>query len=211
MSLREPMMKRFAFLLACALSAAPVVAVAQAVPAQLRPAEAGWVSRVQDSLNAITVSKSRFQQIAPDGKRTTGTAWLSRPGKMRFDYDKPSPLLLVANDGKIVYQDRDLGQVTTIPLDRTPLGLLLRPNLRFSGDVTVTGFKHDNGLVQITLVRTANPSEGSLTLILNEQPLTLRSWVVQDAQGRETQIDLFDTQTGISLVPHLFDLPKEQN
>lgn len=138
-------------------------------PAALRPTDAGWIARVQDALNAIHVIKARFQQIAPDGARSTGQAWLERPGKMRFDYDKPSPLLLVANQGKIVYQDRELGQVTTLPLDRTPLGLLLRPDLKLSGDVTVTAFEHGHGLVQVTLVRTATPSEGSLTLILQNR------------------------------------------
>ncbi|NVN04392.1 outer membrane lipoprotein carrier protein LolA [Asaia spathodeae] len=190
---------------------APVPIMAQVKPAVLRPADAGWIARVQDALNGIHAIKARFQQIAPDGARTTGTAWLDRPGRMRFDYDKPSPLLLIANQGQIVYQDRELGQVTTLPLDRTPLGLLLRPDLRLSGDVTVTGFQHDKGLVQVTLVRTATPSEGSLTLIFADSPLTLRSWVVKDAQGRETQIDLFDVAANPTLPDTLFALPKEQD
>lgn len=189
----------------------PVPVMAQATPAVLRPADAGWIARVQDALNGIHAIKARFQQIAPDGERTTGTAWLDRPGRMRFDYDKPSPLLLIANQGQIVYQDRELGQVTTLPLDRTPLGLLLRPDLRLSGDVTVTGFQHDKGLVQVTLVRTATPSEGSLTLIFADTPLTLKSWVVKDAQGRETQIDLFNVASNPSLSESLFALPKEQD
>ncbi|NVN00919.1 MULTISPECIES: LolA family protein [Asaia] len=190
---------------------APVPVMAQVKPAVLRPADTGWIARVQDALNGIHAIKARFQQIAPDGARTTGTAWLDRPGRMRFDYDKPSPLLLIANQGQIVYQDRELGQVTTLPLDRTPLGLLLRPDLRLSGDVTVTGFQHDKGLVQVTLVRSATPSEGSLTLIFADSPLTLRSWVVKDAQGRETQIDLFDVAVNPTLPDTLFVLPKEQD
>lgn len=179
--------------------------------AVLKPTDAGWIARVQDALNAIHTIKARFQQIAPDGTRSTGQAWLDRPGKMRFDYDKPSPLLLIANDGKVVYQDRELGQVTTLPLDRTPLGLLLRPDLRLSGDVTVTAFQHDHGLVQVTLVRTATPSEGSLTLIFNDSPLTLKSWVVKDAQGRETQIDLFNVVSNPGNPATLFALPKDQD
>lgn len=190
---------------------APVPVMAQVKPAVLRPADTGWIARVQDALNGIHAIKAHFQQIAPDGARTTGTAWLDRPGRMRFDYDKPSPLLLIANQGQIVYQDRELGQITTLPLDRTPLGLLLRPDLRLSGDVTVTGFQHDKGLVQVTLVRSATPSEGSLTLIFADSPLTLRSWVVKDAQGRETQIDLFDVAANPTLPDTLFALPKEQD
>lgn len=188
----------------------PLAAQAQtASSAHLLPADQGWIARVQDTLAGIHALQARFQQIAPDGKRSTGTAYLDRPGRMRFDYDKPSGLLLVANNGQIVYQDRDIGQVTTIPVERTPLGLLLRPDLRLSGDVTVTGFQHVGHSLQVTVVRTATPSEGSLTLILNDQPLALRSWVVRDAQGRDTQIDLFDTRTPPSLPDSLFVLPKD--
>jgi len=186
-------------------------ALAQARAVQLRPADQGWVSRIQETLGAITTLRARFQQVAPDGKRSTGSAYLSRPGKMRFDYDKPSPLLLVANGGKVVYQDRDLGQVTTIPLDQTPLGLLLRPDVSLSGPVTITGFSHRDGQIQITLVRTATPGEGSLTLLLRDDPLLLRGWVANDAQGRETEIDLFDEQAPVTLAPALFDLPKDQD
>ena len=130
---------------------------------------------------------------------------------MRFEYDKPSPLLLIANDGKIVYQDRDIGQVTSLPLERTPLGLLLRADLRLSGDVTVTGFEHRDGQVFVTLVRTATPSEGSLTLIFNEQPLVLRAWVVRDAQGQDTQVDLFNQETPATVPDSLFVLPKDDD
>jgi outer membrane lipoprotein-sorting protein len=173
--------------------------------ATLTPADQGWIDRIQDTLNGITTLKGRFQQIAPDGQRTTGTVWLDRPGRMRFAYDKPSPLLLVAGGGKLVFTDSALQQTTDIPLDRTPLGLLLRPSLSLSGDVTVTGFSHANGLLQVTLVKTASPSEGSLTVVLADGPLLLRGWRVVDAQGRETRIDLSDLTTGVPMPASLFD------
>ena len=124
---------------------------------------------------------------------------------MRFAYDKPSPLLLVAGGGKLVFTDSALQQTTDIPLDRTPLGLLLRPSLSLSGDVTVTGFSHANGLLQVTLVKTASPSEGSLTVVVADGPLLLRGWRVVDAQGRETRIDLSDLTTGVPMPASLFD------
>jgi outer membrane lipoprotein-sorting protein len=175
-------------------------------PAQpvLTPADQGWVQRIQDTLNGITTLKARFRQTAPDGKQSTGTVWLDRPGRMRFEYDKPSPLLLVAGNGKLVFTDSALGQTTDIPLDRTPLGLLLRPNLSLSGDVSVTGFSHADGLVQVTLVKTATPSEGSLTVMVSDNPLVLRGWRVVDQQGRETRVDLSDTVTGVPMRPSLF-------
>ena len=175
-----------------------------AVPATLTPADQGWVARVQDALNAITTLKARFLQIAPDGATTQGTAWLDRPGRMRFEYDAPSPLLLVANDGEVVFRDRKLDQVTTVPLDRTPLGLLLAPHITFSGDVTVTGFTQRPGQIQLTLERTSSPADGGLTLVFSDQPFALRSWTVLDAQGRETRVDLYDVIAGGSFPETLF-------
>ena len=195
-------------LLALSLSVLVVGTVpvrAEAPVATLTPADRGWIDRIQETLNAITTLKGRFQQIAPDGRRSTGVVWLDRPGRMRFEYDKPSPLLLVAGGGRLVFTDSALKQTTEIPLDKTPLGLLLRPQLSLSGDVTVTGFRHDNGLLQVTLVRSASPSDGSLTVFMSEAPLALRGWSVVDAQGRETRIDLFDLAAGAAMSAGLFD------
>ena len=173
--------------------------------AALTPADQGWVARIQDTLNGLVTLKGRFQQTAPDGRRTTGTVWLDRPGRMRFEYDRPSPLLLVAGGNTLVFTDSALKQTTEIPLEKTPLGLLLRPNLSLSGDVTVTGFSHADGLLRVTLVRTASPSDGSLTVFMTDSPLGLRGWSVVDAQGRETRIDLSDVATGVPVQQTLFD------
>ncbi len=179
--------------------------VGLATAAALTPADRGWIARVQDALNGITTLKGRFRQTAPDGLVTAGTVWLDRPGRMRFEYDKPSPLLLVAGGGRLVFSDSALKQTTEIPLEKTPLGLLLRPNLSLSNDVTVTGFDHSDALLRVTLVRTATPSEGSLTLLLTDSPLALRGWSVVDAQGRITRIELSDLSSGGEFAAGLFD------
>ena len=179
--------------------------------APLSPADQGWVDRVAAALNGVTTLKARFLQIAADGGTTQGTAWLDRPGRMRFEYDKPSPLLLVANDGQVVFRDSKLDQTTTVPLERTPLGLLLAPDIKLSGDVTVSNFSHANNQVQVTLERTKSPSDGSLTLVFSDQPFALRSWTVVDAQNRETRVDLYDVAVGGAFPAALFALPAGGN
>ena len=194
-----------AVLVACALLA-PVAGQAQVpVAAVLSPVDRGWVERVQQTLSAITTLKAHFLQIAPDGHTSQGTAWLDRPGRMRFEYAKPSPLLLVASGGKLVFNDSELKQTTSLPLDKTPLGLLLRPGLTLSGDVTVTAFHHADGQLQLTLVRTASPGDGSLTVILSDAPVALRAWTVIDAQGRQTRVDLDSIALGGALSQKRFD------
>ena len=162
------------------------------------------VARAETALNAIHTLKARFQQIAPNGSISGGTAWLDRPGRMRFQYDPPAPFLLVAGYGLLVFHDSQLQQTSNIPLGRTPLGLLLQDNLKLSGAVTVTKVVRYPGQFQVTVLRTASPAEGSITLIFADNPLALRSWTVIDAQRQETRISLFDVELGGKFDSSLF-------
>jgi outer membrane lipoprotein-sorting protein len=179
-------------------------ALAQPRGAVLNDADTASLHQVEAYLNGLKTLKARFLQIAPDGRTSTGTAWLERPGRMRFAYDKPSPLLLVAGHGTVVFRDNKLDQTTNIPLKQTPLGLLLRDKVTLFGDVTVTDFQHPPGQLLVTAVRTASPNDGSLTLMLRAQPLGLMGWSVVDAEGRETQVRLADITLGGDFDPSLF-------
>lgn len=187
--------------LAAAGFAAP--AIAQTPPA-LSPQDQADIARVQTYLNGIRTLKAQFLQIAPDGSTSGGTAWLDRPGRMRFQYDPPTRLLLVAGHGLLVYHDYQLDQTTNLFLSATPLGLLLQANLQLSGDVTVTRVQRDPGQIQLTLVRTKNPGQGSLTLVFADHPLALRQWIVLDAQGRQTRVSLYNAELGGTFKQSLF-------
>lgn len=173
---------------------APALARAQLAPPT--GADAADLDRLRAYMNAIHTLKARFLQIAPDGATSGGTAWLDRPGRMRFQYDPPSPFLLVAGHGLVVFHDSQLNQTSNIPEGQTPLGLLLDDQIRFSGPATVTGLARLPGQMQVSLVRTASPGEGTLTLVFSDQPLALVSWIVTDAQGRRTTVRLYDVQLG---------------
>ncbi len=189
-------------LLACALSCLTMPALAQT--AALSAQDQVDIHRAEAALNAIKTLHGRFQQIAPNGGLSGGEAWLERPGRMRFQYDPPAPFLLVAGHGLLVFYDKSLQQTTNIPLGSTPLGLLLQDNLQLSGAVTVTKVARYPGQLQVTLIRTATPNEGSLTLIFADNPLTLRSWTVVDAQRLETRVTLYDVQLGGKFDQSLF-------
>ena len=204
-------MKRLLLLAALALPGAafgqaPPPGIARAAPraAVLSDADAALVQQAQTYLDQVHALRAHFLQIAPDNRTTTGTAWLQRPGRMRFAYDPPSPLLLVAGHGQVTFHDSELDQTTNIPVDQTPLGLLLADHLSLTGDVTVTALERSPGTVQLTLVRTSTPSDGSLTLIFANPPLALRGWSVIDAQGRLTRITLTGTVFGGRFDPALF-------
>lgn len=172
--------------------------------AKAQPADPGLLAEVEAYLNSIRTLKARFLQVAPDGRVTRGIAWLERPGRMRFEYDPPTPLLLVAGEGLLVFHDSQLGQTSNIPLSQTPLGILLANRVQLTGPVTVTGVQHLPGTISLTLIRTGSAGDGSLTLVLADNPLALRQWSVIDAQRQETRVSLYDVQLGGHFKESLF-------
>jgi outer membrane lipoprotein-sorting protein len=172
-------------------------APALAAPLQLTPADQALIGQVEAYLNDQKGLTANFLQVAADGSTRTGKAWLERPGKMRFEYDPPDKQLLVAGYGLLVYYDPQLDQTTNIPLGSTPLGILLAKHVDLnSGGVVVTNIAQQPGEDDITLIRQDKPSAGSLTLVFGTNPLELRQWVVDDAQGRETRVSLYDIDPG---------------
>jgi len=182
-------------LLGC-LGGAPA-ALAQTGPLELTPADQALIGQVEAYLNDQKGLTANFLQVAADGSTRTGKAWLERPGKMRFEYSPPDKQLLVAGYGLLVYYDPQLDQTTNIPLGSTPLGILLAKHVDLnSGGVVVTGIQQEPGEDDITLIRKDKPAAGSLTLVFGTDPLELRQWVVDDAQGRETRVSLYDIDPG---------------
>ena len=195
--------------LALALPFLPLIrpaAAQQPAPKPLTAKDRADLTRIETYLDTIRTLRARFLQIAPDGGTSEGNAWLERPGKLRFEYDPPSPFLLVAAFGVVMFLDRKLQQTSSFPISQTPLGMLLAEKVRLSGDVTVTGIERDPGLVQVTLIRTGKPGDGSLTLVLADSPMQLRQWSVIDAQRQETRVSLFNVQLGETFDGKLFDV-----
>jgi len=186
------------------LLAASIPALAQPrfEPTQQDQADLRRIEAYLDNLRSL---KAHFLQVAPNGAISQGTAWLERPGRMRFQYDPPSPFLLVAGHGLVVFHDNSLNQTSNIPIGQTPLGILLADHVQLGGDVTVTGMQRLPGQLQVSLVRTASPGEGTLTLTFSDNPLALRQWTVVDAQRQLTRVTLYNVQTGGHFDPKLFE------
>lgn len=191
--------------LAAALPGLPAVGAA-AKRVALSAQDKADVARAEDYLNGVTTLKARFLQISGNGNQAEGTAYLSRPGKMRLQYDPPSPMLVVADGTFLIVHDKELGEPSYIPLGSTPAGVLVRENVRLIGkDVTVTRVIRLPGVLNVSLVETDEPDAGELTLVFSESPFALRQWRVVDAQGTTTTVSLYESQTGLKLDPKLFE------
>ena len=171
--------------------------------------------RVEDYFNSIRTLQARFGQTSSNGQRAGGRVFLSRPGKLRVEYDPPPSVLIVADGTFLIYNDRALDQVSYLPLGSTPAGILLADQVSIDDPaLTVTDFGDDGSRLRLTLVRTDSPGEGKLTMVFDKAPLALVEWEVTDAQGITTQVALVDAQFGVPLDESLFQfhsprLPKE--
>jgi outer membrane lipoprotein-sorting protein len=168
-------------------------------------AQAGVIAEVERYLNAIDTLEASFSQIAPNGELSTGTVYIQRPGRLRFDYDPPSQIRLVApGDWRLVFYDASIQQVNVIPISQTPLGILLDEQIALDTDVEVTGIERAGDEIALTVVRKDAADQGSVTLVFGERPLALRRWSVVDAQGLVTHVLLENVETGGVLDPELF-------
>lgn len=170
-------------------------------------ADRAGVGRIEDYLNGITTMKADFLQVASTGEVARGTFYLRRPGRLRVEYDKSIPVLIVADGYRLIYFDKELQTVNMVPIDDTLAAFLARPEISFEKDIKVTEYRRESGLIRITLARRGEPGSGSLQLTFDEAPLKLRQWTVTDPQGVRTRVALEDTEWGVKLKDSLFDMP----
>jgi len=172
-------------------------------PVALTPQQSAELQRVAGYLNGIRTMTARFQQTAANGGVSSGRLWVSRPGRMRFEYERPNTLALLADAGYVYQWDKELHQTTKIELRSTPAWFILRDPINFGPDVVVTRLEQGGGTIRVTVVEAAHPDLGSLTMAFTENPLSLRQWTVVDQQGRRTTVSLSDVQLGVALDPRL--------
>lgn len=179
-------------------------AVPAAVAAALSELEIADIARAEAYLNTIQTMRARFIQVGPQGGLTEGNFYLRRPGRLRFEYDPPIPVLVVADGTWVVFYDSEINQVTRLPLGSTPLAVLLRDEVRLRGSVTVTDVERATGTLRITVIDSDAPDQGSITLVFSDRPLALRQWLIRDPQGQETSIALSEIRYNMILKPELF-------
>lgn len=167
-------------------------------------ARTALLADVSQALSAVTTAKGRFSQIAPDGSESAGDFYLRRPGRVRFEYDAPVPILIVADGATVAVEDTDLETQDRVPLGTTPLGLILDDNLDYERDAEILNVRKANGFIAVAMQDRSGETEGTLELILSADPVELQAWQATDAAGGITTVRLADVETGIRISPRLF-------
>ena len=173
--------------------------------AKLSDADRFDILRIENYLNRIKTMEARFLQVTSDGDYSEGDLYFSKPGKMRLNYDSPSPIVIVSDGVNLAYFDKELEQISYIDLEWTQASILLRESISFSaGDILVTAFERGPGVLRLTVIKGDDPLEGNITLIFSDQPLGLKKWTITDAQGVVTNVSLLGPRFDVPLNPDLF-------
>jgi outer membrane lipoprotein-sorting protein len=183
-----------------------LAACAGAPKPQLTAADTANIDRITAYLNSIPRFEAHFMQSGSFGPNS-GVIRLDRPaGDMRIDYSDSDGRIIVIAYGQVQIVDRSSGATTTMPVSRTPLGMLLTPKINLSGAVAVQSLVKEPGMIQITLVKTDQPTQGALTLALADRPLRLISVTVIDTYQRTLTMHLSDIDVAPTLTPSMFQL-----
>ena len=164
------------------------------------------LARANASLNAIDTARGQFSQLDPNNHFSTGTFYLNRPGRLRFEYDDPVPLLIVSDGTTLAIEDRDLETVDRVPLASTPLNLILRENTDLAQHADIISIERKAGYVAIRVADKSGEAEGELELFFEPDSYELARWEAIDMMGGVTTVQLSDLELGVSVDPRLFRL-----
>jgi outer membrane lipoprotein-sorting protein len=197
-------MRRLAVLVALVL-AWPAAVLAADAP-HFTERQLGDLKRVSAYLNSMHTLSGRFLQLAPDGTPSEGTFYLRKPGRMRFEYDKPSPLLIVADGYSLIVQNLALRTTDRYPLIGSPLRLLLSDDVDLTDDDRIRQVRREPGALSVTARQDSGPAQGQITITFADAggTLELRQWEVIDAQGMRTIIVVTSLRPGVELSSSLF-------
>ena len=182
-----------------------LAATAQAAAPSRSSADMTDLERVSDYLNSLQSVQGNFVQLAADGRTARGTLYLKKPGRVRFEYDKPNPTLIVADGTTVAVQNSALHTTDRYPLGNTPLRLLLT-QVDLARDPHVVSVQHEPGVLAVTAEEKSGPASGRVTMNFADTGSTLQlsHWDVVDAKGGHTTVSVSGLHTVSDLPPTLF-------
>ncbi|MBR1216835.1 outer membrane lipoprotein carrier protein LolA [Bradyrhizobium sp. U87765 SZCCT0131] len=164
-------------------------------------------AKISSYLSSLQNLSGNFVQVGPDGTRSTGTFYIQKPGKVRFEYDPPSKIAIIADGSSVVVRDTKLATQDLYPLSQTPLRFLLSDRIDLMKDTNVVGVSADDMFVSVT-IEEKQPLVGTsrLMLMLGAKDNQLKQWTITDPQGYDTTIAIYNIDSIRKIDPGIFKI-----
>lgn len=167
-------------------------------------AQAAKVSNYLSSLQQLT---GNFVQVGPDGSKTRGDFYIMKPGKVRFEYDPPTPIAIIADGSSLAVRDRKLATQDIYPLSQTPLRFLLSDRIDLLKDTNVVSVTADDVFISVTIEeKQALIGTSRLMLMIGAKDGQLKQWTVTDPQGYDTTVAVYNLDASKKVDPGLFKI-----
>ncbi|SMX42057.1 LolA family protein [Octadecabacter ascidiaceicola] len=168
------------------------------------------LGQVSSYLNSFTSAEGEFTQINADGTISTGTIYIKRPNRVRFEYNPPEESLVVAGGGQVaIFDPRSDTGPDRYPLNQTPLKIILERNVDLTRTNMVTGHTSDGTTTIVTAQDPDHPEYGSIQMVYTSNPVELRQWIVTDDTGQQTTVILGDLAKDGRVPDILFNIQRE--
>jgi outer membrane lipoprotein-sorting protein len=196
------------------LGALAVAAASTAMPLNLFAQAAAAASNgstaqaIADHFSSVGSMQGEFVQFGPKGEQTGGKFFIERPGKLRFNYDDPSPIRVIADGKNVAIGNMKLKTWDLYPLSKTPLSLLLAQRIDLSSG-SVKSVKEESDLTTIALGNNTVFGNSTITMMFDPKTYDLRQWTITDNQGKDTSVMVFNVKTGVQFDDKVFKVPYE--
>ena len=170
------------------------------------------LDRISLYLSSVQTMVGNFVQIGPDGGRTEGSFYIQKPGKVRFAYNPPSPIDIVADGSSVVVRDRKLATQDLYPLSQTPLRYLLAGRIDLLRDTDVVSVTADDTFATVVIEeKQLVVGTSRLMMMFDAKDLALKQWTVTDPQGFDTTVAVYNLDFAKKPDPNLFVINNDRN
>jgi outer membrane lipoprotein-sorting protein len=164
-------------------------------------------AKVSSYLSSLQTLVGNFVQVGPDGSKTKGDFFIQKPGKVRFEYDAPSPIDIIADGSSLAVRDRKLATQDIYPLSQTPLRFLLSDRIDLLKDTNVVNVTADDVFISVTIEeKQALIGTSRLMLMVGAKDGQLKQWTVTDPQGYDTTVAVYNLDSSKKVDPSLFKI-----
>ncbi|WP_246659126.1 outer membrane lipoprotein carrier protein LolA [Rhizobium sp. FY34] len=162
--------------------------------------------KIADHFSGVRTMMGEFVQFSPRGDQTGGKFFIERPGKLRFNFEDPSPIRVIADGNNVVVGNLKLKTWDLYPLSKTPLSLLLGDRIDLSNEM-VRDVKEESDLTTIVLGNKTVFGDSTITMMFDPKTYDLRQWTITDLQGKDTSVMIYNVQNGVRFDEKVFTIP----